>query len=165
MPLRWTRTETGACADLEEWTVTCQVVDGAVTRLVVEQRADGQPRPGGLAARQLRSIDLGGAAVAASQGASLPAGAVWTGPFTYMLKTPRLVRLARVALFYHLAVAEGDRRPNERVAAQFGLTASQVRDLVHEARYEGLLTASPGRGKAGGSIVLARYHEAMEATE
>jgi hypothetical protein len=67
----------------------------------------------------------------------------------------RIVRLARMAAAY-VDACEGrrERRPNEVVAAQFGVKPEQVRDALYAARHARpqLLTEAPARGVPGGGL-------------
>jgi hypothetical protein len=68
--------------------------------------------------------------------------------------------IAALAARYVTLYRRGNRRPTAQLAAEFGLTATQVRDRVHRARHElGFLT--PGKqGRAGAEPtpkLLARW--------
>jgi hypothetical protein len=57
------------------------------------------------------------------------------------------------ASLYAGKVAVGVRNPNVVLADEFGVTPEYVRDTVTDARRRyGLLTLSPGRGRAGGTL-------------
>lgn len=64
----------------------------------------------------------------------------------------RLGRLAETAALYVKARAENAPAPNQRVATIQGRSGSKVRDDLRAARRAGLLTETPGRGRAGGTL-------------
>lgn len=64
----------------------------------------------------------------------------------------RLRRLAETAELYVQARAANQSAPNRRVAEIQGRTAEKVRDDLRAARQADLLTVSPGRGRAGGTL-------------
>ena len=74
----------------------------------------------------------------------------------------RLRRLAETAALYISARADDDPAPNRRVAEIQGRTAEKVRDDLRAARRAELLTATPGRGRAGGTLT-AKAHEILES--
>ena len=81
------------------------------------------------------------------------AGAVaaWASlPATVPTDRPR--RLAETAGLYVRARQAGERAPNKTVAEWQGRSAQAVRDDIHEARQEGLLTKTKGFGYSGGSL-------------
>jgi hypothetical protein len=61
-------------------------------------------------------------------------------------------RWLSAALVYATAIAEGSARPNQRVAADLGITVSAAQTLVHRARRAGLLTSVDTRGRTGGEL-------------
>lgn len=75
----------------------------------------------------------------------------------------RTERLARTAQLYLEARAGGDRAPVQRVAALQERTPSSVRDDVHQARLEGLLTRTRGYGHAGGELTKRAIEVLQEA--
>ena len=74
----------------------------------------------------------------------------------------RLRRLAETAALYVSARADNDPAPNRRVAEIQGRTAEKVRDDLRAARRAELLTETPGRGRAGGTLT-AKAREILEA--
>lgn len=65
----------------------------------------------------------------------------------------RRVRLAGIAARYVVALQAGDHTPVATVASMLGLRAPQVRDLLHKARWQGLLAPeSAPRGRAVGTL-------------
>jgi hypothetical protein len=74
----------------------------------------------------------------------------------------RLRRLAETASLYVSALADNDPAPNRRVAEIQGRTAEKVRDDLRAARRAELLTATPGRGRAGGTLP-AKAREILES--
>jgi CRP-like cAMP-binding protein len=62
------------------------------------------------------------------------------------------VRLARIANYYVEASSRGSRTQNADVAKQLAMTPSQVRDAVHRARLQGLLSFTAKQGVAGGEL-------------
>ena len=64
----------------------------------------------------------------------------------------RLRTLATVAARYVQLAREMGAQVNVRLAAELGLTPSQVRDRIYEARNAGLLTSAPGQGRPGGAL-------------
>src|SRR5262249_43177109 len=61
-------------------------------------------------------------------------------------------RLLVLAATYVDVLDQGSRRPTADCAGRLGLSVSQVRDAVHQARVQGLLSASRGQGFAGGKL-------------
>jgi len=58
--------------------------------------------------------------------------------------------LAALAIRYLTLFRRGNKRPRDQLAGEFGITTTQVRDHLHQARQRGYLT--PGtRGRAGAS--------------
>ena len=74
----------------------------------------------------------------------------------------RLRRLAETAALYVSARADNDPAPNRRVAEIQGRTAEKVRDDLRAARRAELLTETPGRGRAGGTL-MAKAREILES--
>jgi hypothetical protein len=74
----------------------------------------------------------------------------------------RLRRLAETAALYVSARADNDPAPNRRVAEIQGRTAERVRDDLRAARRAELLTETPGRGRAGGTL-MAKAREILES--
>jgi len=64
----------------------------------------------------------------------------------------RIDRLLLVAWLYDWGVTHGASSINKRIAKELGRTPSQVRDDVHAARSEGLLTPGFGRGRVSGTL-------------
>jgi hypothetical protein len=84
------------------------------------------------------------------------------GPGSRRPPRDRLRRLAETAELYVRARADNDPAPNRRVAEIQGRTAGKVRDDLRAARRAELLTATPGRGRAGGTLT-AKAHEILES--
>ena len=61
-------------------------------------------------------------------------------------------RLAQIASCYVKVLGEGSRRANVEVARQLQMKVSQVRDAVHLARKNGLLTAARKQGAPEGEL-------------
>jgi hypothetical protein len=76
----------------------------------------------------------------------------------------RLQRLARTAQLYVEAREYGHRAPIRRVADLQERNPASVRDDIHEARLEGLLTPSRGHGHAGGQLTRRAINVLQEAT-
>ena len=85
----------------------------------------------------------------------------WTGwgaafdelrPGSRRPQAERLRRLAETAALYISARADSDPAPNQRVAQIQGRSTAQVRDDLRSARRAELLTETPGRGRAGGTL-------------
>jgi hypothetical protein len=84
------------------------------------------------------------------------------GPGSRRPPRDRLRRLAETAAFYVSARADNDPAPNRRVAEIQGRTAEKVRDDLRAARRAELLTETPGRGRAGGTLT-AKAREILES--
>lgn len=127
---------------------------------------------GGLTARTLRKLTVSDAQALAQLALSQSDGDPgWRGVFQALLddafaplvdggrsRSPRrrgearLRSLALVAARYvHLARQSGA-QVNVRLAAELGVTPSQVRDRIYEARHADLLTSAPGQGRPGGAL-------------
>jgi hypothetical protein len=74
------------------------------------------------------------------------------GPGSRRPPRDRLRRLAETASLYVSALADNDSAPNRRVAEIQGRTPEKVRDDLRAARRAELLTETPGRGRAGGTL-------------
>jgi hypothetical protein len=83
------------------------------------------------------------------------------GPGSRRPPRNRLRRLAETAALYVSARTENDPAPNQRVAEIQGRTAEKVRDDLRAARGAELLTQTPGRGRAGGTLT-AKAREILE---
>lgn len=112
---------------------------------------------GELTARALRQLQPGLALSAGRRAmrGSVPEEAAWLDIPSIEPSTPRLRTNATVAAHYVEAIGGGSRTPIADVATKLGLDPEQVRDRVHAAREDGLLTRSSGRGRAGGSLTDA----------
>jgi len=84
------------------------------------------------------------------------------GPGSRRPPRDRLRRLAETGALYVSARAENHPAPNQRVAEIQGRTAEKVRDDLRAARHAGLLTKTPGRGRAGGTLT-AMAREILES--
>jgi len=62
------------------------------------------------------------------------------------------------------ACQQDPRHANRQVAQQLGIPVEHVRDRIYAARVGGLLTAGPGRGRAGGRLTQ-EAHEVLAAIE
>jgi hypothetical protein len=111
------------------------------------------PRPtAGLSARHLREISFDGRPIVPlfNQAQKIaekyekpgPVGPFGTGK----------MRLARIADLYVRALEAASRRPNVDVAKRLGISSSAVRDAVHHARVQGLLTKTRKNGVVGGEL-------------
>jgi hypothetical protein len=76
----------------------------------------------------------------------------------------RIERLARTAQLYVAAREDGHRAPVRRVAELQERIPASVRDDIHEARLEGLLTKTRGYGHAGGTLTPRARQVLREAT-
>lgn len=103
---------------------------------------------GGLTARQLRRIPFG-KPIAAMDGLMKAARAIAQH---YRKSGDRDLKLLPIAEAYVACLRRRSRRPTADCAQQMGLSGSQVRDAVHQARKQGLLTSSRGQGFAGGEL-------------
>ncbi len=61
-------------------------------------------------------------------------------------------RLAMTAALYVDACQQDPRHANRQVAEQLAIPVEHVRDRIYAARVAGLLTAGPGKGRAGGRL-------------
>lgn len=59
---------------------------------------------------------------------------------------------ANLAAAYVQACSSSSMRPVEDLAPAYGITASQMRDKIHETRKKGFLTKAPVQGTAGGDL-------------
>ena len=84
------------------------------------------------------------------------------GPGSRRPPRDRLRRLAETAALYVSARAKNDPAPNQRVAEIQGRPATRVRDDLRAARRAELLTETPGRGRAGGTL-MAKAREILES--
>jgi hypothetical protein len=84
------------------------------------------------------------------------------GPGSRRPPRDRLRRLAETASLYVSARAENDPAPNRRVASIQGRSAEKVRDDLRAARRAKLLTETPGRGRAGGTLT-PKGHEILKS--
>lgn len=84
------------------------------------------------------------------------------GPGSRRPPRDRLRRLAETASLYVSALADNDPAPNRRVAEIQGRTPEKVRDDLRAARRAEFLTATPGRGRAGGTL-MAKAREILES--
>ena len=71
------------------------------------------------------------------------------------------VRLARIAQRYVAALTRGSRTQNADVARQLRITNAQVRDAIHRARKQGLLSPTGKQGVPGGELT-SRALEILE---
>lgn len=69
-----------------------------------------------------------------------------------VVPTDRIERLARTAQLYLEARSNGHRAPSRHVAELQDRKPAAVRDDIHEARLEGLLTRTRGYGHPGGQL-------------
>ncbi len=65
---------------------------------------------------------------------------------------PRPLRLARIARLYSDGVAAGRGRLDVEIGQLLHRKPEHIRDDIHAARREGLLTEGPGRGRSGGTL-------------
>jgi hypothetical protein len=84
------------------------------------------------------------------------------GPGSRRPPRDRLRRLAETASLYVSARADNDPAPNRRVAEIQGRSVEKVRDDLRAARRAELLTETPGRGRAGGTLT-AKAREILES--
>lgn len=134
-------------ARLGGWAVVCEATVAGVERLVIEP---AEPGPiSGLSVRQLRDVDLQGALRVARLQLRPPTNdtARW-GDFSDR-PTTRIERLAALALEYSARVNEGVRDVAKALAVKHACSPTQIRDAIHAARNEGLLTKT-GQGRPGG---------------
>jgi len=68
------------------------------------------------------------------------------------------------AALYVDACQQDPRHANREVAQRLGIPVEHVRDRIYAARIAGLLTAGPGRGRAGGHLT-PKAREALAAIE
>lgn len=84
------------------------------------------------------------------------------GPGSRRPPHDRMRRLAQTAALYVSARADNDPAPNRRVAEIQGRTAEKVRDDLRAARRAEILTETPGRGRAGGTLT-AKAREILKS--
>ena len=121
----------------------------------------------GLTARHLRAIPFGGHSPLHYLKSFF---AVGEGAFKRTVRSAGDSKLALIARLYVQAQERGSRRQNAEVAQALGMRSSQVRDAIHRARRQGLLTATRKQGASGGeltpkAVVLLRQAEEDEASE
>jgi len=143
------------------WFAIYHLGEGGITHIDI-QRSDRfierrWPRGHGkdvgqLHARALRQVRPGAALAAGRAGMkNLQVEAAWLGVPPLTESTPRLRRLAALAAYYVEALNRGSRSPIVDVANKVDRDPKQVRDDLHAARREELLTPT-GRGTAGGEL-------------
>lgn len=136
-------------------------------RWSAERLGDQAPVPGhGLTARLLRQVKVAEhvdgkmTEILEAQRGRLPAGRVAERLAEHGLADapPRFrgrgredTYLASLASQYVQLLDQGSRTPVQALASQLGQDPAEVRDLIHEARSRGLLTAAP-KGRAGGQL-------------
>lgn len=134
---------------------------------------------GGLTTRMIRQVRTGDLSAAVHEKAQdldqhfpgllgLAGGPGWAALVDRAERQPphetRVQRLARTAALYVDACQRDPRHANRLVAQQLGIPVAHVRDRIYAARISGLLTAGPGRGRAGG-LLTAQAQEVLAAIE
>jgi hypothetical protein len=62
------------------------------------------------------------------------------------------LQLALIAKLYVQLTASGSRKQNVEMAGRLGMTVAQIRDTIHHARREGLLSSTRKQGASGGEL-------------
>jgi hypothetical protein len=118
----------------------------------IETRSEPAAAPtGGLTARHVRRIPFGDGAGAALVNVLQTQAAKIVRAYRREGSRGRL-RLAQVAQLYVDALNRRSRRPNAEVAAQLKISVSAVRDAIHQAREQQLLSRPRQQGVMGGEL-------------
>jgi hypothetical protein len=128
---------------------------GLMLRRLVIEPASGMPGPD-ITTRMLRELRTG-KLLAALRAAQRQASTVAPGVPPDLTVSKRAGRRGRPDLYYarwaaaYTEALAQSAHPVDDLAAQYNLSPSQIRNLVHASRKRALLTASPP-GRAGGEL-------------